>query len=140
MPLSKLARRKRIKTSYQGFERRNYVRLTLDQPLRFRTINPLFIKEFQVGRAKNISQDGALFKTVTPPPRKSYILLDIDLSQLNEQIRLDKHLVVMNHKIVGKVMRIHLNLETGLFDVGVRFVRPIERESQAIEALLEEHS
>lgn len=77
-----------------------------------------------------------LFKTVTPPPRKSYILIETDQRTLIDFLRADHNLVLMDHKILGKVMRTHLNLENGLFEVGVRFVHPTERNQEEVKNLL----
>ncbi len=136
MPLTKFARRKNRDPHYKGLERRGYSRLPFDQPLRFKVVNPIFLIEFQIGKSKNISENGMLFKTVTPPPRKSYILIETDQRTLIDFLRADHNLVLMDHKILGKVMRTHLNLENGLFEVGVRFVHPTERNQEEVKNLL----
>ncbi len=136
MPLTKFAKHKKPDERFRGFERRRYARFPFAEPLRFRTLNPVILKELQIGKAKNISQNGILFKAVSPPPRKSYILVETNQRTLAECVRIDDHLVIMEGKIVGKVMRTHLNLENGLFEIGIRFIHPTEQNHQEIEALL----
>ena len=138
MSLSKLIFRKRQAGLHKGFERRNYSRLSVDHPLRFKILNPIFLKEFQIAKAKNISQSGLLFKTVTPPPRKSYILIDLEKKVLKEFAETDQKLIVIDHKIMGRVMRTHLNLENGLFEIAVRFVHLVEKNSGEVETVLKE--
>ena len=138
MPLPKLFFKGRPFRSYKGFERRGYARLSIDHPLRFKILNPVFLQEFQIGKAKNISQNGLLFKTVAPPPRKSYILIELDKKTLKEFIAEDQKLVVIEHKIMGKVMRTHLNLENGLFEIGARFVHLSDKDSKEIENVVKE--
>ena len=138
MPLTKLVHHKKPLERYRGFERRGYARFPLEQTLRFKIINSVFLKELQIGKAKNISQNGMLFKAVSPPARKSYILIETNQKTLAECVRIDEHLVIMEGKIAGKVMRTHLNLENGLFEIGVRFIHPTERNHQEIEALLKQ--
>ena len=135
MPLTKFARFKKQSGQYRGFERRGYTRFPYNQPLRFKTLNPVFLQEFQIGKSKNISQNGMLFKAVTPPPRKAFILIETDEKTLAQCIRTDQDLIILDHQIVGKVMRTHLNLENGLFEVGIRFLHPTERQHKEIEAL-----
>ena len=136
MPLTRFAGKKNAGERYRGLERRSYVRLAFDQPLRFKTLHPVFLQEFQIGKAKNISQNGMLFKAVTPPERKAYILIETNRKTLEECIRVDQNLIVLNNRIVGKVMRTHLNLENGLFEIGICFLHPTERNAKEIEALL----
>lgn len=136
MPLTKFLKRKERSEHYKGFERREYARLLLAQPLRFKVLNPVFLREFQIGKTKNISQNGMLFKAVTPPPRKSYILIETDQRTVATCIQIDRDLMVIDNKIVGKVVRTHLNLENGLFEVGIRFIHPTEADRKEIEALI----
>ena len=140
MPLPKLLHHKRQEKTYKGFERRSYSRLSFDYPLKFKAVNPIFLQELQIGKAKNISQSGLLFKTVAPPQRKSYILIDLDQKTLKGIIATDNKLVMIDHKILGKAMRIHLNLENGLFEIGVRFVHLVERNGQEVKNLLQQYN
>ncbi len=137
MPLTKFLKRKEQSEHYKGFERRKYARVSFNQPLRFKVLNPIFLKEFQTGKTKNISQNGMLFKTVTPPPpRKAYIVIETDRKTLSTCIQIDRDLMMIDGKITGKVMRTHLNLENGLFEVGIRFIHPLDNNRSEIEELL----
>lgn len=138
MPLIKFASRRQRNLDYKGLERRRYVRLVFDKPLRFKIINPIFVAELQIGKSQNISETGMLFKTVTPPPRKSFIAIDTDHQAVKDFLRTDRGLVTIDHKILGKVMRTHLNLNNGLFEVGIRFIRPEEKHDQEIKTVLKQ--
>ncbi len=139
MPLAKIDLRKKRDERYRGFERRRYERSCVDQVLKFTIPNPVFIKEFQIGKSVNISQSGLLFKTVTPPPRKAYILIDISPKMLVDLSFSTQNWIVIDHKIAAKVIRTHLNLENGLFEVGIRFIHPAEKHDDDFEAILKQH-
>ncbi len=135
MPLTKLLFKKN-KGSNPSREKRNASRFSFDCLFKFQTLNPVFLKEFQSAKGQNISESGLLFKTVTPPPRKSYVLIAVDKKILGEFIAADRQLIVIDHKILAKVMRTHLNLENGLFEIGARFVRVSERSSKEVEDVM----
>lgn len=64
-----------------------------------------------------------LFRSMNPPPRASHVLLDVDSKALTQLIELGQRFAVVDGKLVGRVRHTHLNLDNGLFDVGVEFVR-----------------
>lgn len=136
MPLTKLVADFRRESKYRGFERRSYARHSLEQVIKFKTINPVFIREFQIAKSKNISPDGLLFKTVTPPPRKAFVLIELDSKLLGEFTKSGRQLIVMDHKLVGRVMRTHLNLENGLFEVGIKLLSAKDKTTKEFEEFL----
>ena len=54
-------------------------------------------------------------------------------------VQIDKEIVLMQGKIAGKVTRTHLNLENGLFEVGIRFLHPSENNRKELEELLKKN-
>jgi len=123
MSFSKLPFRKNGESShYPGSERRRSERLAIDQSIRFERTGSPPSNSRQLGKSKNISSDGILFRAVNPLPRKSYILIEIDQRAMNWNARFQHQVATIQGKLVGKVVRTHLNLENGLFDIGVQFL------------------
>ena len=136
MPLAKFSTDFRRESKYRGFERRSYTRHQFEQVLKFKTVNPVFVREFQIAKSKNISQNGMLFKTVTPPPRKAFVLLEVDPKIISEFLKTENNFIVMQNKVVARVMRTHLNLENGLFEVGIRLLSAKERNLKELDEFL----
>ncbi len=90
----------------------------------------------QPGKCKDICQGGMLFKTMSHVPRKTYVLLDIDFAKLGEWIEIENDLILIGGKILGKVVRTHLNLDNGLFEIGIQFVRESEGGGEELRDLL----
>ena len=136
MSLLKLPLKEILGYEHKSVKKPNRGRLELSYPLRFQILNPASLYEFQVAKTKEIGQSGLLFRTVTPPTRKSYILIEIDKKLLMEVIEADQHLVFVNSKIAAQVILTHLNLENGLFEIEARFVRTAEKNSAEFEKAL----
>lgn len=64
--------------------------------------------------------------------------METNRAALENRIKTDRHLVFLENKILGKVVWTHLNLGNGLFEVGVRFVHPREKNQKEIESILRE--
>lgn len=133
--IARLVGRKKEAGSYGGPEQRKHGRTSFQQPLRFKTLGNTCKDKIQPARAWNVSQGGIRFRTVTPPSRKSHVLIQANRDALSGLIKMDRHLTLAGEHILGQVVWTHLNLNNGLFEVGVRFVHPTEHSVKEFRAL-----
>lgn len=118
-------------TPYEGQERREFLRLSYESPLRFSICRKGLLKELQIGVSKNVSQSGMLFNAKTSPALESIILIETDLKTLSNCIEVEDALVELNGRIMGKVVRV-LETEKSLYEVAVQFIRVGEETEQEI--------
>ncbi len=59
--------------------------------------------------------------------RHSKALVDLGLKQLTELIRPSKAILIAGKRLLAEVAWRRLNLETGLFEMGLRFIQESER-------------
>lgn len=138
MTILRFARRKESNGLYGGLERRKHERISFDHPLRFQSIGPEERGPIQMGKAKDVSQGGMLFKAVNPLARKSSVLIDPDNKTLSKLIKIEKELATIGGKILARVTRTHLNLNNGLFEIGVEFIRTNTKEKKLEQELVRE--
>ncbi len=138
MTLLRFAGQRKTEELHTGIEKRRYYRFPFELPLRFQSVDPESQNTIQMGKGKNVSQGGILFKAVNPISRKSLVLVDPDTKALSKLIKIDKELTVIDGRILGRVMRTHLNLNNGLFEIGVQFVKTNEREKKQVEEAVQE--
>lgn len=138
MTILKFIRRKKSDSFYGGIEKRKHERMSFELPLRFQSVGSEERGPIQMGKSKDVSQGGMLFKAVNPLSRKSSVLIDPDTEALSKLIKIEKELTTVGGKILARVMRTHLNLSNGLFEIGVEFVKTNAREKKwALESIQE---
>jgi len=130
MAILKFAQLKIPVSLYGGIERRKHERVSFEFPIRFQSMGGEERGPVQMGKAKDVSQTGMLFKAINPLTRKTSVLIDPDTKALSKLIKIDKELATVGGKILARVMRTHLNLNNGLFEIGVEFVRTNAREKK----------
>ncbi len=109
---------------YEGEEKREFLRLPYEHPLKYHVCRKGLLKELQIGTTKNVSQNGLLFKAKNPPVISSIVLLETDLKTLANCIEVEDALVELNGRIMGKVVRvIPEEGGTSLYEIGVQFIR-----------------
>ncbi len=138
MTILKFVRRKRSSGIYGGLEKRRHERFSFELPLRFQSAGPESHGPLQMGKARDVSQGGMLFKAVNPLARKTTVLIDPNTKLLSKLIRIEKELVTIGGKILARVMRTHLNLNNGLFEIGVEFVKVNAKEKKFEEESVRE--
>ena len=110
-------------------ERRKHLRFSYVWPLRFCQLNTSSPLALQLGKCKNLSQGGLKINALTPLERRAVAVVDLDLNPLSVSIRTDGILLIANRRILVEVAWRHLNLETGLFEAGLRFIE-IDRKRE----------
>ena len=109
-------------------ERRKYLRFSYVWPIRFCDLSTHLPKSLHHGRCKNLSQGGLKINSVAPLERHSIAIVDLDVHALSVLIRTDELLLISDRRILAEVAWRHLNLETGLFEAGLRFVEAKRQE------------
>lgn len=140
MTMLKLARFRKSNGLYGGFERRRYKRVSCELPLRIQSAGTEERGGTQIGKLKNISQGGMLFKAVNPLTRKMSVLIESDIKALSKLVKIEKELTTIGGKILARVVRTHLNLNNGLFEIGVEFIRTNTREKKLEQESVKEIS
>ena len=133
-----------------GADRREFFRLNFTAPLQFKSFSakqstlksPSAAQAPSKGTSQNVSQSGILFQTEKNPPQLSSILwMDLDLRTLNICQEIERKALLLNHGLVGRVVRVEEDPENNrLYDVGVCFLTQDQRDSAEVESLLYEIS
>ncbi len=121
---------------FAGEERREFLRLPYERPLKFNVCRKGLIKELQIGITKNVSQKGMLFKAKTMPAIDAIILIETDLKTLSNCIEVEDALVELNGRIMGKVVRV-VPSENDFCEVGVQFIRVGEETEEDVASAME---
>jgi len=124
---------------YREKERRQFLRYDFEKPFRYSVIDA-FGSKGSLGKileafSKNISASGILFTTREAPKIASLLVLDVDYRTLRICQEVENHILIINNKLVGKVVRIEDN-EDGLCGVGVAFVTKSAGIPKDIEQLI----
>lgn len=137
--------------SQTGFvpERRRYPRFPFVSPVRLKELNearngiPAKPKSGCAAKIKNLGQGGVKITALPAFMPQTKVLMDANLKSLSIVIDTRDLLVVSvsqdaSRKILTEVIWRNLNLETGLFEAGLRFIEEWRRrdyESYIISAL-----
>ena len=82
----------------------------------------------QIGKCKNVSRSGMRITALEPLERNTTALVDVDLEKLPPQIQTQELLLASEKRILAEVAWRNLNLETGLFEAGLRFIEADRRQ------------
>ena len=119
-------------SSYSGQEHRKHERFPCNWPLRICELgtngNQQKTKKFNPAKSKNLSKSGIKITTLAPLERHSNALLDIPESQIGDLLDADHIVFVAKKRLLAEVAWRRLNLETGLFEAGLRFIEENERD------------
>ena len=108
-------------------ERRRFVRFPCGWKIKFcdvREENP----RFNHGKCRDLSQGGMKLSAFQPLKRKSVVLVEIDPDLFSVHIQLEPILKISENRILAEVAWRHLNLETGLFEAGLEFLKESQRK------------
>ncbi|MDD4201983.1 MAG: hypothetical protein PHQ52_00770 [Candidatus Omnitrophica bacterium] len=109
-------------------EKRNFLRYDYSKSIHYKTITPTSNKnsltDLMEAVSKNLSISGILFATDTSlaPNISSLLLLNVDHRTANICHEIESNAMILNDKILGKVVRIEDN-ENGTCNVGVAFLK-----------------
>lgn len=119
-------------TPFQGRELRRHKRHSFSWPVK---ICPLESssqtkkeKPSFTAKIKNISKGGIKISLLTALEKDSHTLLILDLSKLDAYLDRNNLLKISDNRILAQVVWRKLNLNTGLFEAGLKFIEESERE------------
>lgn len=118
---------------YKGKEKRQFIRLSYKTPLRYKVCKKDTIKKIMFGYTQNVSQSGLFCNIKEHVPLNSVLWLVLDMGALNICSEVERRSVILQHGILGRVVREH-HKRDGSFDVGVRF---LTRQTQADKDLFQ---
>ncbi|MBI4395270.1 MAG: PilZ domain-containing protein [Candidatus Omnitrophica bacterium] len=109
----------------EGFrkqERRRYPRVHYVWPIRFRELNGRPTPLLHAAQSKNLSQSGMKITSIVPLQRNAITLLELNLKSLAVIVPADDILMIDERHILVEVVWRRLNLESRLFETGLRFL------------------
>ena len=125
--------------NYAGKDRREFFRYKHEKPVQYKVLNPSGGKslssEFIDAVSKNLSVSGVLFTSTLLPEISSILVLDLDYRTSRICQEIEKRALMVGNRMVGKVVRIEES-DSGLYDVGVAFVRKTDKLPKDIKDLL----
>ncbi|MFH1478814.1 MAG: PilZ domain-containing protein [Candidatus Omnitrophota bacterium] len=111
-----------------GKEKREFLRYDYSSPIKYNIINTGqdkgIISKLLIGISQNLSAAGILFTSnISKLPGISTVLaLELDYSMTNVCQEIENEALILNNKIIGRVVRIEEN-DDGTCGVGVAFVK-----------------
>lgn len=114
------------KDTYQGCERREFIRLDCVTPLAYKVCKEETIHKLLEGYTSNISPAGILCNMKDKVNKDDILWLSFDRGALSICRDLEKRSFIYQNGVIGKVVRIeHKN--DGTYDTGVRFITREEK-------------
>ena len=101
--------------------RRDYFRMDYRRPVKFRMIEE-GEGSTRLGTTTNVSRTGILFSSAVLPKIASILWMDMDLRTLKICKEIEKHAVVYQKGILGRVVRLEEDPLTDTYNIGVCFV------------------
>lgn len=118
------------KEKYTGPERRQFMRLPYRSPLKYKVCKEETIDKLMQGYTEDISNSGLLCNIEEDVPVDSVLWLLLDNGALDMCAEIEKRSVILQHGVLGKVVRTY-HKRNGTYDVGVRFL--VREESSEAE-------
>jgi len=112
--------------TYNGVERREFVRLDYVTPLACKVCKKETITNLLRGYTSNISRAGLLCNIKERVNQDDILWLSFDRSVLDICAELEKRALIYQNGVIGKVVRIQPG-EDGVFDLGIRFITREEK-------------
>lgn len=112
--------------SYLGPERRKFIRLDYSSPLNYKICNQQIISKLFEGYTVNISERGVLCTLKEKVNLGDILWLSFDKGALSLFEDIDKHILIYQSGIIGKVARID-HKENDSFNIGVHFLMREEK-------------
>jgi hypothetical protein len=125
---------------YRGEDRREYLRFEYKKPLQYTVIDASKKKDrfssFLEGISKNLSASGMFFITGAKaiPKIFSIVAFELDYRTISICQEIENRALVVNNKLLGKVMRIENNND-GTYGIGVAFVTKADPIPEDIKEL-----
>jgi|SRR3990167_3746837 len=114
-------------------ERRRHARESCLLPVRFTRLDRTPHKPLHIAKSKNVSQGGMKITAMSPPEPSTFALVEVDLSSMDDYVKEDELLAVSSNRILAEVVWRKLNLETGLYEAGLKFIEASRRDEFRVE-------
>jgi len=117
---------------YSGREHRKHARIACACPVKICELtagagSSASQKKFHPARSKDLSESGIKIATCESISRNASALIDVDFDKLSSLVPIHTFISFKGKRLLGKVAWRKLNLKTGLFEVGIKFVEENER-------------
>jgi hypothetical protein len=120
-------------STYKGRERRAFLRIGFEAPIRFKVLSDT--RDISPAVSKNISKTGLLFTSEDILPISSFVWMNLDINTLSICSEIEQDALVLKEGIVGKVVRVDEN-DNGTYDIGICFVKKAAPEAERLKSLL----
>ncbi len=120
-----------MENSYLGPDRRQFIRLDYSSPLNYKICNQGIISKLFEGYTVNISERGVLCTLNEKVNLGDILWLSFDRGALSLFEDIDKHILIYQSGIIGKVARID-HKEDDSFNIGVHFLMREEKNATNI--------
>jgi len=115
-----------VKNTYNGPERRQFVRLDYTSPLGFKVCKKKTVSKLLQGYTADISQAGLLCNIKEKVKINDILWLSFNRAILSICEELEKRALIYQNGIIGKVVRVKPK-NGGTYDVGIRFITREEK-------------
>lgn len=122
---------------FQGEEKREFLRLPYEYPLKFAVCRKGLLKQLEIGTTRNVSQNGMLFRARRAPAVSAILLIETDLNTLANCIEVEDALLELNGRIMGKVVRVKRSEDGPGYEVAVQFIRVGEEWNDKVTKAIE---
>lgn len=111
----------------QGPEHRKHLRFTCFWKIKFCDLENT-ANRLHIGKCRDLSQGGMKLNAFHPLVRNSVILIQMNPDLFSVHIKLPLILRASKDQILAQVIWRHLNLDTGIFETGIRFFEERDRK------------
>jgi len=115
-----------MKNSYQGSERREFLRLDYMAPLAYKICKKETISMLLQGYTANVSEAGLLCNVKEKIKKDEIVWLSFDRATLSICVDLEKRVLIYQNGIIGKVVRVEPK-DSDSYNVGVQFITREEK-------------
>src|SRR3989338_7488833 len=85
-------------------ERRRHARESCFLPVRFTRLDRTPHKQLHIAKSKNVSQGGMKITAMSPPEPRTFALVEVDLSSMDDYVKEDELLAVSSNRILAEVV------------------------------------
>ena len=118
--------------SHSGEERRDFLRISYENPVQYKPLNEKGVSRLMDAVSKNLSASGILFKSKTLPKLSSLLTLKLDYKTANICREIEDNALIVKNRLFGKVVRIE-DVDSGFYNVGVAFIKKMDTLAESIK-------
>ena len=112
-----------------GSERRRHKRIPFSELIKIYDLSKSSKTAgiFLTAKIKDLGKGGIKITTLAPLERNSQIILQVNANKLKKLIPYNALLKITDNRLLAEIAWRKLNLDTGIFEAGVRFIEECER-------------